>query len=295
METATSVLGEGYAFTECPRWHEGRLWFVDMHGQQVVALDEEGMAEVITSVPGRVGGIGWLPDGRLLVVQQDASKILRLDPGGLVEHADLSGTVSTMLNDMWVDASGRAWVGEMGFDPHTFLADPEVVTELTGERVDAPLDVPATSRVFMVEPDGTWRTAATDLIFTNGIVLDDRTRTLFVAETFGARLTIFDVEADGSLASRRELPLGFAPDGMSIDGEGRLWIADPMHMCARLIDLNGTEVDRVTTDQLCLACAVGGSTGRTLFLCTAPTTEEDQSLQLRAARIDSVALAGRSS
>lgn len=161
---------------------------------------------------------------------------------------------------------------------------------LTGERVDAPLEVPATSRVFVVEPDGTWRTAASDLIFTNGIVVDDKSHTLFVAETFGARVTVFDIAVDGALSNRREWPLGFAPDGMGIDGEGRLWVADPMHMSARLIDLNGVELNRVATDQLCLACAVGGNARQTLFLCTAPTTEEEQSLQLGAARIDSVAL-----
>ncbi|MEU3271706.1 SMP-30/gluconolactonase/LRE family protein [Saccharomonospora sp. NPDC006951] len=290
MRTTTSTLSSGHVFAECPRWHDGRLWFVDMHGHAVIAVDEHGESEVITEVPGRTGGIGWLPDGRLLVVQQDARRILRLEPEGLVEHADLSGAVSSMLNDLWVDASGRAWVGEMGFDPEEFLADPAVVGTLMAERVDGPLDVPATSRVFAVEPDGSWRVAAEDLVFTNGIVVDENRGLLYVAETMGARLTVFDIGEDGELTGRREVPLGYAPDGIGLDGEGRLWVSDPLHLGAALVDADGTELDRVGTDQLCLACAVGGEDGQTLYLCTAPTTDSEECLRLRAARIDVASL-----
>ncbi|TCP47262.1 sugar lactone lactonase YvrE [Tamaricihabitans halophyticus] len=282
----TAILGEGYAYTECPRWHNGRLWFVDMHLNQVIAIDPtDGKREVVTEVPGRTGGIGWLPDGRLLVVQQDARKIFRLENSGLVLHADLSAEVPSMLNDMWVDSNGHAWVGEMGFDPHEFLARPEVVAALTAETVEGPLQAPATSRVFVVKPDGSWRVAASDFVFTNGVVIDEKRRKLIVAETIGARLSIFDIVDGETLQNRRVWSLGFAPDGIALDAGGGVWVADPMHMCARHI-VEGTEIARVSTEQLCLACAVGGPKGDTLYLCTSPTTEVEQGLALLGSRIE---------
>ncbi|OQO92618.1 hypothetical protein B1813_10650 [Saccharomonospora piscinae] len=283
------ILSTGHAYTECARWHEGRLWFVDMHRHHVIAVTPDGDQEIIVEVPGRTGGIGWLPDGRLLVVQQDTRTILRLDPSGLVVHADLSSTVPSMLNDMWVDSTGRAWVGEMGFDPHEFLARPEVITALAADVVDGPLPVPSTSRVFAVEPDGTWRVAATDLVFSNGIVLDEQRQRLIVAETIGARLTVFNVADDGTLQNRQEWSLGFAPDGIALDPEGRVWVADPMHMSARQIT-DGTQTGRVAATQLCLDCAVGGPDGDTLYLCTSPTTEVEESLTLADSRIEATTI-----
>ncbi|PXY23226.1 gluconolactonase [Prauserella sp. PE36] len=284
----TSVISDGHAFTESPRWHEGRLWFVDMNRGQVLAVEPGRKPEVVTDVPGRTGGIGWLPDGRLLVVQQEARTVLRLEPQGLVVHADLSAEVDSMLNDMWVDSTGRAWVGEMGFDPHDFLAQPEVIAALTAESVDGPLEVPSTSRIFAVEPDGSCHVAASDLVFTNGIVVDERRRRLVVAETFGARLTVFDIDENARLCGRREWPLGFAPDGIALAPEGEIWVADPMHLCARRVGDGGTETGRIKADQLCLACATGGAGSTTLYLCTAPTTDLKESLELNGARIDAV-------
>lgn len=280
------VLTDGWSYTECPRWHEGRLWFVDMHRHQVVAVDDSGAHEVIVELPGVVGGIGWLPDGRLLVVQQDDRTILRLDPSGLAVHADLSGLVSSRLNDMWVDRSGRAYVGEMGFDVHHFLADPEVLAALAAERIDQPLAVSRTGRVFHVEPDGSFMVAAADLVFPNGIVGDPVTGELFVAETFGARISRFTVGADGDLRPAGTIPLGFAPDGLDIAGAGELWVSDPMHLAAARIGMDGTVRHRVTCDQLCVACAARPDHPGTVYLCTAPLTDPAECLRLRGARIE---------
>ncbi|MFB7091047.1 SMP-30/gluconolactonase/LRE family protein [Streptomyces sp. NPDC056296] len=291
--TTASPLSTGYAMTESPRWHEGRLWFVDMHRRQVVAVDQAGRAEVIVDVPGQVGGLGWLPDGRLLVVAQDLRQILRLEPSGrLVVHADLSGTVPTLLNDMWVDAAGRAYVGEMGFDAHEwFDANSDVAASWFAGDVSV-LDVPAKSRLFVVEPDGSWRVGADDLVFSNGIVVDEEKRTLIVAETFGARLSVFGLDADGSPRRRDLWPLGFYPDGIGLDGRGAVWVTDPVRKQARRIEYGGAETGRVTTDQTCIGCAVGGEDGQTLFLCTSPTTEPEQALARLGSRIDTASVAG---
>lgn len=289
-ELKAAPLSMGYSMTESPRWHDGRLWFIDMHKRQVIALDPSGGSEVIVELPGQAGGIGWLPDGRLLAVVQDLRQILRLEDSGLVVHADLSETVPTMLNDMWVDASGRAYVGEMGFDAHEWFHDnPDVVAHWFGEEAPA-LDVPSTSRVFAVEPDGSWRVVASDLSFTNGIVLDEASRTLIVAETFGGRLAVFDVADDGSLQRRDTWSLGFYPDGIGLDSRGAVWVTDPVKEQARRLKFGGAETGRVTSDQIVIGVAVGGNDGDTLYLCTSPITEPEPALARMGSRIDSARL-----
>jgi sugar lactone lactonase YvrE len=289
-EAKALPLSTGYAMTESPRWHEGRLWFVDMHKQVVLAVDSDGRSEIIVEVPGLAGGIGWLPDGRLLVVAQDLRQVLRLDDTGLVVHADFSDSDATRLNDMWVDATGRAYVGEMGFDAHEWFHDkPEVAAQwFTGE---APaLDVPTTSRLFAIEPDGSWRVVADGLSFSNGIVVDEASRTLIVAETFGGRLAVFDIAADGSLAPRETWSLGFYPDGIGLDGRGGVWVTDPVKVQARRIAFGGRETDRVTSDQIVIGVAVGGTDAGTLFPATSPTTEPEAALAGLGSRIDVASL-----
>ena len=112
----TTVLLDGLAFGESPRWHDGKLWFSDMHAHRVMTVDLGGKAETIVEVPGQPSGLGWLPDGRLLVVSMTDRRLLRLDPAGLVEVADLHELASYHCNDMVVDEQGRAYVGNFGFD-----------------------------------------------------------------------------------------------------------------------------------------------------------------------------------
>jgi sugar lactone lactonase YvrE len=287
MAAATVVVpgSTGHALTECPRHHDGRLWFVDMHLGRVLALDPHGGGtEVIAELPGPAGGLGWLPDGTLLVVQQDAARVLRRDEHGWAVHADLSEVARGPLNDLWVDRAGRAYVGEMGFDVHRHLADPAVLAAVAADPVAGPLPVPSAGRLFLVEPGGQHRVVASDLLFGNGIVVNEQTRTLYVAETFGARLAVFDIAADGSLGNRREWPLGFCPDGIALEPGGAVWIADPIHQLARRF-AGGIETGAVPAGQLCLACAVSED-GRTLFLCTSPTLDPAQSPKLLGARIE---------
>src|SRR4051794_39133726 len=181
MET----LLEGGAFFEGPRWHEGRWWVSDFYRRTVSTVDADGREEVVLEVPGSPSGTGWMPDGSMLIVSREDRRILRRSPDGdVTEHADLSGFTSLHLNDMVVDAQGRAYVGHFGFD---LMA-----------RAD-----PAPAELIRVDPDGSAEIAADGLMFPNGTVITPDGATLIVGETFGGRYTAFTVAADGSLTDRR--------------------------------------------------------------------------------------------
>lgn len=242
-----------FGFAEGPRWHDGALWFSDFGDCVVRCVDERGQISEVVRVNARPSGLGWLPDGTLLVVSMADRRVLRVREGGAVEHADLSRFADFSCNDMVVDRQGNAYVGHFGFD---LLARPPQ---------------PKAASLILVRPDGSASVAAPDLAFPNGVVLGADGRTLIVAETFAARLTAFDVAADGTLGARRvfaALP-GRAPDGICIDREGAIWVADAAsNRCVRVNEA-GEITDTVTTQQRCYACALGGAEGRTLFLCTA--------------------------
>jgi sugar lactone lactonase YvrE len=269
------TLIDGLSFTECPRWRDDRLYFSDFYTHRVLAVGMGGSAETIAEVPNQPSGLGFLPDGRLLIVSMRDRKLLRREPdGSLVEHADLSALAPWHLNDMLVDGEGRAWVGNFGFDL------------MSG--------APATTTVLIqVEPDGTASVAAEGVGFPNGMVLTPDGRTLIVAESLMNRLSAFDVN-NGTLGERRTwasfgaVPsttdvtevlsqVAVAPDGICLDAEGAVWVADAAH--ARLIRVaeGGQILDERTNDGVGLfACMLGGDDGRTLFACAAPTFHEHE-------------------
>lgn len=264
------TLIDGLRFPEGPRWHEGRLWFSDMHSQQVLAVDLDGSTEVIVHVPQDPSGLGWLPDGRLLVVSMRDRRLLRLDPEGLVELADLSSLARCHCNDMVVDDHGRAYVGNFGFDLHE------------GEK-------PVSTNLLLVEPDGRTRVAAEDLNFPNGTVITPDGKTLIVGESFGARLTAFDVAADGSLSGRREWARleGAVPDGICLDAEGAVWIASPVSGACLRVREGGEITDKIEVEHEAFACMLGGPERRTLFICTAAASDPKET-ESRTGRIERV-------
>jgi sugar lactone lactonase YvrE len=255
MILRTSVLAEGFLFPEGPRWHEGKLWIADMQSRRVLTVDLAGHAEKVTEVSGSPSGLGWLPDGRLLVVSMIDRRLLRLDPEGLAEAADLSRLASYHCNDMVVDRQGRAYVGNFGFD---FAAGAPV----------------SPAEIILVPPEGHIRVASGGLLFPNGSVITPDGRTLIVAETFGHRLTAFAIEPDGSLSSRRVwADLGGAfPDGLCLDAEGAVWVAAPEPGAVLRVREGGTITDRVQVTTRPYACMLGGPRRRTLFVCTAEST-----------------------
>ncbi len=247
----TTVLAEGLLFPEGPRWHNEKLWFSDMHDCWVRTVDLSGKMEKIVEVPHSPSGLGWLPDGRLLVVSMIDRRLLRLDPEGLSEAADLMDLASFHCNDMVVDQQGRAYIGNFGFD----LA------------AGAPL---APAEIVLVFPDGRARIVAKDLLFPNGCVITPDGRTLIVAETFGNRLTAFDIVPEGSLSNRRLWANleGVHPDGICLDAEGAVWVAAPSPGLVLRVLEGGKVTDQVRVSTKPFACMLGGPEGRVLFVCT---------------------------
>ena len=243
------TLMTGISFGESPRWHEGRLWFSDWGTQEVVAVDPEGNSEVVVSVPSSPFCIDWLPDGRLLVVSGPEARLLRREPdGSLVDHADLGGLSGHPWNDIVVDGRGNAYVGNIGFD---FPA---------GEF--------APGSLALVTPDGEARQVADSLAFPNGVAVTPDNSTLIVAESYGGRLTAFDIGVGGGLSNRRvwaDLD-GGVPDGICLDAEGAVWYADvPNERCVRVRE-GGEVLQTVELDRGCFACLLGGPDGKTLFM-----------------------------
>ncbi len=267
----TNVLLDGLRFPEGPRWHDGRFWFSDMHAGQVIAVDLSGRSEVVVEVKAEPSGLGWLPDGRLLVVSMQDRRLLRLDADGLTQVADLSDLASYHCNDMVVDAEGRAYVGNFGFDLHAG-------------------DSPTSANLILVHPDGRSEVAAADLRFPNGAVITPDGRTLIVGESFGGCLTAFDVADDGTLSGRREWAKleGAVPDGICLDAEGAIWVASPIGKGGVLRVREGGEVtQRIAVENEAFACMLGGPERRTLFICTAPDSNPEKTND-RGGRIETV-------
>jgi sugar lactone lactonase YvrE len=244
------LLLSGLLFPEGPRWKDGRLWFSDQHGCEVVAVDLRGRRETIAKVPGHPSGLGWLPDGTLLIVAMNDRKLFCLNGAELVEFADLSAIATFHCNDMVVDALGRAYVGNFGFDMFGGAA-------------------PAPTSLALVTPAGEVRAAASELMFPNGMVLTPDGRTLIVGESYGGRLTAFDVAADGSLSNRRVwAQIDLPPDGCCLDAEGCVWVAIPTNPGSFLRVAEGGAIrERIDVpDAGAYACMLGGDDGRTLFL-----------------------------
>jgi sugar lactone lactonase YvrE len=253
MTATPRVLLDGLIFPEGPRWHDGALYFSDMHGCIVWRLTPEGEASKVQEFPGHVSGLGWLPDGTLLVVSMDDRRLLRVTPPGTQTAADLSSFVANPINDMVVDRQGRAYIGGFGFNL------------FKGEA-------PRATVLLCVAPDGGVRVAADDLQFPNGMVITPDGKTLIVAETLGARLTAFEIQSDGALANRRVFAAieGLTPDGICLDAEGAVWVAWPGSKKIVRVKDGGRIVETIPLpDRHSYACMLGGADRRDLYICTA--------------------------
>jgi sugar lactone lactonase YvrE len=278
------TLLEGGAFFEGPRWRDGRWWVSDFYRHLVLTVDPGGSTEEVMTVDQQPSGLGWMPDGSLLVVSMRDHRVLRRAPDGEVtEHADVSEHCGGHLNDMVVDSEGRAYIGNFGFD-------------LMGGGH------PATANLVRVDPDGSATVAAEDLRFPNGSVITPDGKTLIVGETAGACYTAFTMDRDGSLTDRRTWgQMGFAPelgpleetipqleygpDGCALDAEGHIWSADSIRgRCGRIAP-GGEIVEEIKAPEglgFC-ACMLGGDDGRTLLICAAPDFLEHNRSQAREA------------
>ena len=276
MDSTTTIRLDGLTFPECPRWHDGALWFSDVHAHRIMRMTPDGTVEAIIEDAHQPAGLGWLPNGDLLYVRMVDRALIRVAGGrpsspfddgsqppsavttatdsATEVAADLSSLEAVQVNDMTVSAEGRAYIGGFGFDINK--GDPF-----------------ALSSVMLVQPDGAASVAAGDMRFPNGMVITPDGNTLIAAETVGRCLTAFDVAKDGTLSNRREwAALNVFPDGICLDAEGAIWVASPVTgECLRV--KQGGEVTNIVKAHAngVYACMLGGEDGRTLYLCTANT------------------------
>jgi sugar lactone lactonase YvrE len=241
------VLLSGLAYVESPRWHDDRLWFAHWGAGEIIAVDLDGVSEVVGDGPPGLGwSMEWLPDGRLLVTGEGLTR--REPDGSMVQHADLSA-LSDDWNELVVDGRGNIYVnGRCDFDPGE--GDPPGI-------------------IALVTPDGSVRQVADAIAFPNGMIVTPDNSTLIVAESFAGRLTAFDIAADGSLSNRRVWAEGVGPDGNCLDAEGAVWTQMfTGNACVRVRE-GGQVLETIALDRSPFACMLGGPDGRTLFILAA--------------------------
>jgi sugar lactone lactonase YvrE len=276
----TTVLVDGLYFGEGPRWHDGRLWFSDFYAHAIKSIDESGQLRTELELDDQPSGLGWLPDGRLLVVAMKGRAVKRLDRTGLVVHADISHLTAHLCNDMVVDAQGSAWVGNFGFD---------LDAELKARGIEVLTDHPVANLV-RIDADGSVHLAARDMHFPNGSVITPDGSTLIVAETLAGCLTAFTINADKSLNNRRvwaALP-GVAPDGICLDENNQVWVANALGPEVVLVAEGSDIVQRLATSQPCYACMLGGRDGKTLFALTAAGSDGQHASAATTGKIETV-------
>jgi len=252
----SEVVVSGLCFAEGPRWHDGQLWFSDMHGHQVYKVDSSRQLEAVVKVDNWPSGLGWLPNGDLLVVSMLDRRVLRWDGKLLSTYADLTDLASSYCNDMVVDRHGRAYVGNFGFDVFN-----------SSEKRPAEL--------ILVKTDGSAEVVAQDLMCPNGTVITPDDRTLIVAESYAARLTAFDINSDGTLTNRRvwaQFESGVVPDGISLDSEGGIWVAFPRTKECKRVLKGGEVTHQVHFDRGVYACMLGD---QQLFCLTSLSSKPD--------------------
>lgn len=277
-ELTSTVLAEGRYFCEGPRWHDGRFWFSDFYAREVCSVGLDGDVRVEVSLDDEMpSGLGWLPDGRLLVVGMTRRQVLRREPDGtLVVHAELGDIATFHANDMLVTSDGDAYVGNFGFDLDGFLLEHGEAGLFDRLFADP---APFMASPAHVDAAGDATVAAAQVLFPNGMVLFDEGRTLVVAQTLGMDLIAFDRAADGTLSNRRTWasltwPDGSmaAPDGICGAPDGSIWAPNALAPSVVHVVEGGTVIDTVATTQNAYACALGGPDGRHLLICTASSS-----------------------
>ncbi len=251
---------DGLDFGEGPRWHDNQLWYSDFYQHSVYTVTSDGDRNVVVRIEDQPSGLGWLPDGDLLIVAMKTKRLLRFDGQRTTLYADLSELATGYCNDMVVSSDGHAYVGNFGFD---FFEG----------------GTPRATQLIHVDPTGHARRVGIDLEFPNGTVITPDGSTLIVGESMGGRYTAYDIEADGGLARNRvwaSIP-GVVPDGCALDREAAIWCADAgpgQAVC--LVAEGGKILERIPTPQPTFACALGGEDRRTLFVLTAPSSDEEK-------------------
>lgn len=263
-----TMLVDGVNFGEGPRWHDSELWYSDFYQHRVYRVSESGERTTVVEIEDQPSGLGWLPNGDLLMVAMASKQLLRFDGSTVTVHAELGEFAPAKCNDMVVDAQGNAYVGHFGFDL-------EARAEFT----------PAS--VLLVRPDGSVEVAAESMAFPNGSVITPDGATLIVGQSFGGDYVAFDIADDATLSNRRQwaaIP-GTAPDGCTLDAGGGIWFSDARGSQVVRVLEGGEVTHRVPTPMPTFACMLGGADGRTLFALCAPGSHPDQAASQPAGAI----------
>lgn len=252
----TNVLVDDLLFPESPRWHDNIFYFSDMNDGRVISVDLKGNTKILIEMPGPCSGIGWRPDGTMLVVSMQDRRLMSWDGKKLDMVCDMYDMATYHCNDMVVDKKGRAYVGNFGFD--------------LGDRNNV-----KPAEIIMVDLDGTPKVVADNLLFPNGTVITPDGKTLIVGQTFGHCLTAFDIREDGTLGAPQQwakLPDIIHPDGICLDANGGIWVACPGTAKVYRVEQGGIITDTIPVKTNAYACMLGGPDGTTLFIATAGNT-----------------------
>ncbi len=273
-----TTLLDGGRYFEAPRWHDGRLWFVDCMARTLLSLDLAGERREHASFDDTPCGTGVLPDGRIVVLTMNRKQLLVFADGRLSPYADLSGVAAGTIDDMIIDGFGRAYVGDLGF------------------HMPPPPDRGAVGRIILVMPDGSARVVAAGLRFPNGIAVSADHKRLVVAEMDGACLSDYDIETDGGLRLRTRIGRMNDPDGICLDRDGATWVASFTEDAFIRVSRDGAELQRIAVPgRRALACALGGPDRKTLFCLSAATSIEELRQRKSSSRIDIVSVGAEGS
>ncbi|SON59484.1 6-deoxy-6-sulfogluconolactonase [Mycobacterium simulans] len=260
-------LADDFCFGEGPRWFEGLLWFSDMLGEAVHTADMRGSLTTLPLPGHSPSGLGFRPDGSLLIASADDRLVLRYDGDTVQAIADLSGLAPANLGDMVIDDKGRAYIGSQAFTGGVIIG---------------------------LDPDDSATVVAENLDFPHGMVITPDHQTLIVAESMARRLTAFTIGAQGTLTDRRIFADGLdgPPDGIALDTEGGVWTSMTLaHQFERITE-GGQVTDRIDMgDRVAVACTLGGPQRRTLFMLTSTDAYPKRLAGTRLSRLDAVLVA----
>jgi sugar lactone lactonase YvrE len=273
IETGLTTLLDGGRYFEGPRWHDGRLWFVDCMARTLLSVTLSGERQEHATFDDTPCGTGILPDGRIVVLTMNKKQLFVFADGRRAPYADLSAIAKGAIDDMIVDGQGRAFIGDLGF------------------HMPPPSDRGAVGRIILVMPDGSTRVVAEGLRFPNGIAVSADHKRLVVAEMDAGTLADYDIETDGALRLRGRIGRMQAPDGICLDRDGAVWVASFTEDAFIRIGRNGEEIRRIAVPgRRALSCALGGPDRKTLFCLSAATSYEELRQRKSSSRIDVVAV-----